>query len=247
MTPDPTARLRLDTALDQLLNPETQPLDRDHAAARALLREANRDHLNRIRELARRLRAHPHDPAIRRDLRAAGQRHRARRAALAANLATTIAEIPSLLERLDDAITSTGGTGNASRGVHRSPLNSSAVEVLADIRRTTGHREGQLAATLRAWQPTDIEAAADRAEHWVAEARAIVTPARWTEAKRPCPACGTRHVWITEDGQRIRKAAIQVNLTEGFAACCAPACSATWPRERFELLAAALAQEDVAS
>ena len=177
----------------------------------------------------------------------AGHAHRQQRARLTEALDATSADLPPLLEQLVDAVTSTGGAGNGARGVHRSPLNTTAVEVLADIRAAIGHRDGDLATLLRAWQPTDIPAAADRAERWVLEARAIVTPARWTEAARPCPACDTRHVWVDEDGSRIRKAAIQVNLTAGYAACIAPACGTTWDRTRFTLLAAALEQDDVAS
>jgi len=265
VTPDPTARLRLDVALDQLLNPETTPLDRDHKAARGLLRAANQAHLDRIRELTRRLRHAHRNPlvgtdrdgrsnqtkqlnAIHTDLRAAGARHRARRAELTIRLDLAAGELPPLLEALEEAVMSTGGAGNASRGVHRSPLNSSAVEVLADIERATGHRVGPLADSLRAWQPEDVDAAADRAERWVVEARAIINPSRWMEAKRSCPACGTRHVWVAEDGgQRIRKAALQVNLTDGHAACIAPACGAHWDRTRIPLLVAALEQDDVAS
>ena len=247
--PDPAnAHLRLQVALDQLLQPEHHQLDRDPADTRDLLRQANRDHLARIRDLTRRLRdANPTTARlIRADLQAAGERHRTRRAQLAARLRPTTAVLPPLLAQLHDAVTSATGAGNGARGPHRSPLNSTAVELLDDIRRTLGaDRASPLYNELERWRPADLPAAADRAERWVLDARAIVTPARWTEAARPCPACRTRHVWVVEDGGRIRKAAIQVNLTDGYAACIAPACSAWWDRTRFSLLAAALEQEDV--
>jgi hypothetical protein len=244
VTPDPTARLRLDTALDQLLNPETQPLDRDHAAARQLLREANRDHLNRIRELARRLRTNPHDPAIRRDLRAAGQRHRARRAALAADLARDVAELPPLLDQILDAVQSSSSTGGpAGAGAHRSPIGLDAADLLADIRAALGARPGDdLHARLRAWAPSDLDAAADRAERWVADGRALLNPRRTLEAKAPCPVCGNRHVWQLDPatGERVRRAALQIDYATGSARCIAPSCTGYWPRERIDLLVAVL-------
>jgi hypothetical protein len=245
-----TARHALDTAIAQLTQPGEHHLQRDSTALRHQIRDHDTAHLRHIRVLATRYRDALHrgneDGADRAlcGMRIAGEQHRRRRAALT----TTTAPTPSLLHQLHDAISSTSGTGNGARGVHRSPLNTSAIEVLADIYRATGTTTpDDAAAALKTWPASAGDGDTARVERWVVEARAIVSPARWTEAKRPCPACGNRHAWIREDGQRIRKAAIQVNLTEGYAACIAPSCTAWWPRDRFDLLAAALAHTDVAA
>lgn len=246
LDPD-TAHLRLSVAIDQLLQPGHEQLDRDPHETRTAIRDIGRQHLDHIRYLTKRLTdARDRDDQTSAEraqcaIRQAGHSYRGRRTALH----TTSAVLPSLLEQLIDAVHSTNGAGNGSRGVHRSPLNSTAVELLAAIRTQVADRDGPLDAALRKWIPADPDHAVEHAERWVHEARALLYPARWTEAKRACPVCGNRHVWITDDGQRIRKAAIQVNLTERYAACIEPSCDGWWPRERFELLAAALEEEDV--
>jgi len=243
--------VRLSAAIDQLLLAETRELDRDQSDVRRQLADEQTSYLADMTYLAERIRDgadRADEQTIERARTAIDEvvdRHRSRVTALT----TTTARLPSLLDQLHDAVTSANGVGNGSRGPHRSPLNSTAVEVLTDIRRTVVDPDAdepqQLHVALAAWRPADVDAAAEKAERWVIDARAIVSPARWTEAARPCPNCGTRHVFVTEDGQRIRKAAIQVNLTEGYAACIAHSCSAWWDRTRFTLLAAALEHEDV--
>lgn len=252
--PDMPAALRLSVAIDELTQPGIHQLDRDHAAARDQLRNVNRIHVEHIRMLRAR-----HTYATERGnidgaeralcaMRTAGAIHRRHLRRLHAGLRPITAYLPSLLAQVDEAVHSTNGSGNGSRGAHRSPLNTTAVELLAAIRRTTRAADGQPTYNaLTAWQPDDPEAAVEDARRWVMEARAIVSPARWSEAIRPCPACRNRHVIVTEDGQKIRKAAIQINLTDRYAACIHPSCEAWWPPERFTLLAAALSQDDVAS
>ncbi|MFD1238202.1 hypothetical protein ACFQ34_33410, partial [Pseudonocardia benzenivorans] len=182
--------------------------------------------------------------AIHRDLRAAGARHRARRATLAADLARTTAELPPLLDQLLEAVHSSTSTGGpAGAGAHRSPIGLDAAQLLGDIRRTLGARPGDdLAARLRVWAPTDPDTAADQAERWVADGRALLNPRRTLEAKAPCPVCGNRHVWALDPatGERVRRAALQIDYATGSARCIAPSCTGYWPRERIDLLVAVL-------
>lgn len=252
------AALRLQVAVDQLIQPEQVRLDRDPGEVQAAIDALTMEHLHGVRELRHR-HGQVTDAAARTRLingmTIAGALYRRTRARLIAELAEDIAVLPSLLEQLRDAVTSAGGYGNAARGPYRSPLNSTAVEIIAAIEREVGR--GDLADQLKTWRQRCTESgqllaavteqAADLAERWVIEARAILQPARWIEAARPCPACGTRHVWVHEDGQNVCKAAIQINVTDGYAACCAPSCGAHWPRTHFDLLAAALQQEDIPS
>lgn len=250
MTPDPTARLRLDVALDQLLNPEQQQLDRDHAATKAALTQLDDDHLATIREHRSRhaYAAHHHNPAgMRRAIDAmtrAGHQWRQQRARLTAALAATTAALPPLLEQLLDAVHSSTSTGGpAGAGAHRSPIGLDAAELLARIRHHTGiPATHHLTELRRWWAPTDLAEAADLAETWVADARALLNPRRTLEAKAPCPVCGNRHAWVldTATGERVRRAAIQIDYATGAARCIAPSCTGYWPRERIDLLVAVL-------
>lgn len=226
---------RLTHAIAALTTPAIHVLQRDHTDARE---DLDHTHLNHIRYLRRR---HDHTPAHARGqwllaMAVAGQQHRARRAALRPELVTT----PSLIDQLHDAVHGTGGTNGArGAGAHRSPIGLAAAELLHDITRTTGTPTTQLAT----WQPDDLDQAANHAERWLRDAHTILKPARWSEAKAACPICHTRHVWITEHGERIRKAAIQINLSTGEATCIAPSCTGHWPRERLDLLARVLEQD----
>lgn len=247
---DPTTRLRLDVALDQLLNPETQTLQRDRAAARAQLDQLDAAHLDHIRDLARRHR----DAARRRDhagmrrnidrMTRAGHHHRERHAQLANELAADQAAIPPLLERLLEAIhnsSNTGGTGS-SAAAHRSPVGLAALTLVHDIAHTTGHRgDGWLGDTLRAWQPDDIDTAAEHAEQWIEKARSILDPSPRRGLIGRCLSCGKGIVHVPDDsGEIVRKLALQVDAK---AATTCLSCGAHTPPERAHLLAAALDQQ----
>lgn len=238
------AQLRLDTAIDQLTQPGHHTLDRNHPDTRQTRADDDTAHRNHIAYLRRRL-AHARDDLdidrIHCAMRNAGRAHRARRAAI--NAATAV--LPSLLERLHDAVHGSGGTNGASgAGAYRSAIGLAAADLLHTIRAGVGARPtDDLAAHLHTWQPVDPEQAADDAERWVEDVRNIVEPSRMTEARAPCPICHTRHVWVVEDGQRIQKAAIQINLTRGHALCIAPGCTGRWDRAHFNLLAGVLEQD----
>lgn len=244
--PDPPtidAALRLNVAIDQLVQPGHATLDRSPKLIAQAQDEADTAHLHHVRVIRWKLTQTRDDHGRDRllcALREAGRRQREHRTALTALHAV----LPSLLDQLYDAVESTGGTGDRARGANRSPLNTAAAELLHTIRATTGHRaHSALADHLRAWTPADPEAGAADAQRWVDEARQIVEPARYTEARAPCPVCHTRRVTVTEDGQRVVKAAIQINLTRGIATCIAPGCTGRWDRSHFIFLAGVLEQD----
>lgn len=250
---------RLHDAIAALVEPGEESLLRDQPSVRARRAELDKEHRDHIAYLRQRHAAARvaavttksrslaarNAAGMRRAITAmteAGQAHRTRRAALIATDGGT----PSLLEQLEDAVHGTGGTNGASgAGANRSPIGLAAAELLHDIRRTIGHRGEHLAAALATWADVvdDDGGYTSIATTWVQDARAILHPSRWTEARAACPSCGNRHVWIVENGERTRRAAIAINLTEGYAHCLVEACGATWDRNHFDLLAALLRQD----
>ncbi|MEJ3651487.1 hypothetical protein WEH80_00575 [Actinomycetes bacterium KLBMP 9759] len=139
---------------------------------------------------------------------------------------------------------SSAGAGNGGRGVHRSPLNAAAVELLATIRSTVRAGDRELDAALRTWQPEDEEVAVGQITSWAAAARTILHPPRRLEGTGACPRCGNRYVWTQEGDERIRRAAISMVITgrtaDDYAECLSPSCDGRWPRTHWDLLAAAL-------
>ena len=240
---------RYAAALSALVDPAPKLLMREPAATRAQLADLAAQHLGHVRYLRGRLRlAGARNDAVAAEravcaMTAAGERYRARRAALTASETSP----PSLIEQLVDAVHSTSGAGNGSRGVHRSPLNAAAVELIAVVRRAVGAgRDDDLAAALRAWQPEDDLAAAAQLETWAAAISALFDPPRNLEGTSPCPACGERWVRVREDDEWHRQAAIRIvihptgNPADDYAECLAAKCRARWERARWNLLAAAM-------
>ena len=248
MAEDLDATTRLAHAIASLTSNAPVVLRRDDATARA---ELDREHVERIAYLRRRhteARARRDKAGMRRWINAmtiAGNKHRERRAALIPEISAT----PSLVEQLLDAVASTSGSGNGSRGVHRSPLNAAAVELLQSMRITAGRYAPDLVTSLRTWAEilddtaVDIDECATLAERWLVEALDILEPYRRIEAKAACPVCTARHGWVREGGERIRRAAIQIDLPKREAHCIAPGCTGRWDRARFELLASILRQD----
>lgn len=217
------AALRLSVAVDQLTKPDTATLTRvdplldDQAGALAhadrltsrRLRAEHEAHLEAARNTLARLVAH--------EQRVAAQR-------------ATTAALPCLLEQLRDAVTSTGGGGGASAGVHRSPIGLAAVELLRTIQVEVRSHGELLVDDLRAWTPGDVAAAADHAEAWVEAARTLLNPPRrWTHPGA-CPDCGARTATVTDDsGQLVRRPAIEFDRATARARCLR--CPARWTTE----------------
>jgi hypothetical protein len=250
---------RYTEAVAALVDPAPETVTRDLAPTRARVAELAKQHIAHVRYLRRRLRlagAKGDEVEAERAVCAmtqAGERYRATKGALTAVRSSA----PSLLEQLVDAVHSTNGAGNGSRGAHRSPLNSAAVELLAVLRRAIPVHHGplrlddaQLRHDLRCWRPADEVAAVEQLHGWAAAIREITEPRRLVELNGPCPACGERWIWAREAGERVRRSAVHVvecdPVIESYAECGNQACGARTPFARLQLLNAAMTSADKA-
>lgn len=253
------ARLQLEVAVQQLLTPVVEQLDRSRAEVDpdvAATADADaRDHAARMIKLrARHRAAHAADDkaAMRRVMAAmltTGAEYRRRQQDRTRDTAIT----PSLLTRLQAAITSTHGHGNRSAGVHRSPIGLDAAELVADIERTVArHAPAEaLPVRVRHWAAVaeqaatpDLVDAALTAVRWVDRARQILDPGRTAEVQGACPVCGERYVWVlADDGTRIRKAALQLTYATRSAHCLNPRCDGRWTAEYLHHLADVVEQD----
>lgn len=246
------AQARLTEAIRSLLQPTTAPVGRDDVEPDACDLEA------RDRARSASLRAQHAAALARGD--AAGMRralarlieHEQRAQDRAQALRATQGRLPSLLEQLQDAVQSTQGGGGASAGPHRAPIGLAAAELLAGIRRTVQGRPDQpLSGRVRSWaamaghwrtrDPQRLLWAAEDAEGWVAQGRAIVDPPRPLHLAAACPECGIRTVYVHDSGEDVRRLALQIDRSTGVAYC--QACAAAWAPEHLPLLAAVLEQQ----
>lgn len=253
-TPDPSQRLH--TAITALCDPTLVRIDRyattahDRDLIRAVNTEAATEHRDQLARYRRHLAvyaAREDDAGVRRVQALIDRREALHRAAIEQRRVAE-AVVPSLLDRLLEAVHGSGGSNGANgAGAHRSPIGLAAAELLADIGAAIAwQRDRPLADRLRAWAAVPYETAdqdAQLVEAWVTTGRAIIEPPRMSEARAACPNCGTRHVTVIEDGERVRKAAISINLTDGYAVCLNRACGTRWDRDHFDLLAAVLRQD----
>lgn len=173
--------------------------------------------------------------------------HERRRQARAAASLLRHGAVPSLLDQVREAVTSSSGNGHrGSAGPHRSPIGLSAAELLGAIEREVGHRyTGPLDRDVWAWVNGHTAApwAVDTMAGWVSRARAVVDPPRPVSLAAACPQCGRSVVHVEDSGERVRRAALQVDRTTGTAACIAPGCDAVWTPDRWAFLAAVLEQQ----
>lgn len=158
-----------------------------------------------------------------------------------AGRSTSTAAVPSLLDQLADAVQGSGGTNGAGgAGAYRAAIGLAAAGLLATIRTTLAYHGDDLAEALRAWQPDDEDQAAIIAAGWVTQGRAIVEPPRWSELPTDCPLCRKRYVWVYEDGERVRRATLRINLTHGYAECGQEDCQGYWDEDHLRDLAGLL-------
>jgi hypothetical protein len=167
-----------------------------------------------------------------------------------AGRAPTTAAVPSLLDQLAEAVQGSGGSNGASgAGAYRSAIGLAAAGLLVGIRQYIGCHTPDLAEGLRAWAALiqkdpalwDLAEQERIAEGWLVQAKAIVEPPRWSEIPAACPLCGSRYVTVWEDGERVRRAALRINLTHEYAECGHPDCAqGHWDRDRLRDLAALL-------
>lgn len=264
------AQLRLDTAVQQLIQPGREQLDRDSEitspAAREAATEERREHKATLDAAWARLR---HAQAQRADAVTKPAAAAAARAAHAelrtiADLTTRQtareqartarhADLPSLLDQLLDAIPGGGDTdhGKGPTGAHRAALAFAALDLITDIQRTIGaqHRNA-LTADLRAWteravhwrasDPARLLAAATAAEGWVETGRAILTPPKRWTLYGACPACGARTAHVQDGDELVRRPALELDRATVSARCLR--CGTRWASDKLPLLAAVLEQ-----
>lgn len=250
------AVLQLEVAVQQLLTPGVEHLDRsrpeaDPAAAEVLEHAArvHGDQITRLRTRHAEARARGDKAGARRAIARMLEAEHAYRAA-DQQRRRVAAVIPSLLARLQAAVESTQGHGSHGGGTHRSPIGLDAAELLGNIERTVG--PGVVLHTrVRGWALTQIRDddldrvvdAAGLAGGWVDEARAIVEPDRTFEVAGACPVCRQRYVWVATDDGPIRKAALQITYSSRSARCINPSCSGRWPYEYLDHLARVVVQD----
>lgn len=234
---DLDTQLRIAVALDQLLQPGKQHLDRADPIADPLAAAQHADERQADRELeqrhARYLRAGHHAQARRTLTQLLDHRRRvaARRHAAGATVAD--AELPSLHEQLVDAVATSSNTGggNSKAAAHRQAIGLAAAELLHHIERTIGR--GDVAEQARAWaacEHDDPDAAATLAEQWVEQARTILDPPRrWTHPGA-CPNCGKAIAEVRDDtGELVRRPALELDRTHGTVRCLR--CGTRWVTE----------------
>lgn len=245
---DLDARLRLDAAVRELTEPTIEKLDRDDPLVdsraaqqtRDVRRQAAIDDEYEQRLVARHaaLLSRKHHPQARHVL-AALIAHRQQRNDLDQQRAAHEAEVPSLLDQVREAVESSSGGGTSSAGPNRSPIGLGAAELLHTIERyTAAPRDIYLPAHVQAWAAArggvpgvdDVTPAAQHAEQWVEQARAILTPPkRWTHPGA-CPACGKTTAYVADEtGQQVRRPALELNRADASARCLR--CGATWKGE----------------
>lgn len=266
------ARLRLDTAVQQLVQPTTEHIARDRPEHHPDVADVQREHDHEIARLKRRLT----DQRSRLGTGTEWQQarttdavtHTRRRIAhleeQAQQRRVQQAQLPSLLDQLQAAVESTtGSNGAAGARAYRSAIGFAAAELVADMQHAVrwgnlAHPDKPLADTLHQqlrdwagraghWQterPAYLLAAAHDAERWVTQARALLNPPRTFGLVGACPHCGRRTAHIRDDtGEYVRRDALQVSYTDEVARCVVPGCGASWPREKWGLLGGAIAHD----
>lgn len=182
--------------------------------------------------------------------------HERRRRQLVEATTRTSAPVPSLLDRVMDAIESSSGTGGRTRSYgQRSPIGLGAAALVADIEAVVGGGP-RTQLPRRTWGWAVRHAADPRTAEtltgWLDRALAAVEPSRPVDLAAPCPACGQRFAWLPDDtGQVVRTAALRVDRDSGWARCVARplgnACRASWSPGQLTLLAQVIEQQRLAA
>lgn len=155
------------------------------------------------------------------------------------------ARVPALLDLVCDAVESSTGTGHrSSRGTSRSPIGLSAADLLGEVEDVVG-RGPRSWLVRRVWRwvhaHTADPDAVDTLAVWVARAREVVEPPRPMRLAAPCPACRVAVVHVEDGGERVRRPALEVDRSTGWARCLA--CPARWSPAHLVHLAAVLDQQ----
>lgn len=150
---------------------------------------------------------------------------------------------PSWYDQLVGEVALSGGREKSRRGVpgSRPVVFLDALELAADIDATarSWHPAGDgTPARLRAlaaarWRPQDVRAIVDRAERiaaWRVAIDAMLNPEPVKTIAAPCPACNQRWVYRRQDGENVRRPALQLIAEQG---CRCHACGTSWPPSHY--------------
>lgn len=155
------------------------------------------------------------------------------------------ARVPALLDLVCEAVESSSGTGHrSSRGALRSPIGLSAADLLADVESVVG-RGPRSWLVRRVWRWVHAHAAdpdtVSTLAGWVSRAREVVEPPRPLRLAAPCPRCGRAVVHVEDAGEQVRRPALEVDRSTGWARCLM--CHETWSPAHLVHLAAVLDQQ----
>lgn len=157
--------------------------------------------------------------------------------------------------RIEQAAGRRGGQKAGSGS--RSPIALAAMVLWSDIQETLNNTHITLTGTDGAHLPAEqkltqwidaVNQTGDElqlgrcirvTEAWANSITSLLNPEPSIAITGACPACGQTHAWAWEDGEYLRNTALTATI---HTANC-QACEATWPRQEFENLAAAITTE----
>lgn len=158
-------------------------------------------------------------------------------------------KVGSLLDQLDEAVTTPSGAAGAFTPRSKPPCYVDALSLLAEIESTVGTFERQtLAGQVRAWAlASPLVKATDTVTRWASMARTMLDPrSRRRVRGTSCPACGARRVFDCRDdatGEVHFRPPLEIDTDAGVCRCTSPRCDAVWTTDRWEHLALVLEQQ----
>lgn len=175
------------------------------------------------------------------------------------------AELPSLLDQLEDAVESSSSRGGKASSIYKSPAHLDVVALLTDIdryvlrglRRSRHHPWLNGRAELlrawsshaRRWSEDDLRESVGQVRRWVTRAENILTPDPQTieTQAQPCPQCKRRTamVWSDEIGEHLQRPSLYLDMAILTVVC--RCCGECWPSPMFGFLSRLLEENRSAS
>lgn len=170
--------------------------------------------------------------------------------------------VNSLLDQLREAVYPGAEKGNNTGG-RPAAAALNALDLLLEITKTATYYwafttrthitkltvEGRIkawAADSRSGEDAadNVKRAARITSKWISQIEALFDPPKQQDIVASCPECGKRWVWIEEDGQKLRRAALTLHPGSGgssYAEC--GRCGTKWGSGQLELLARVISDE----
>lgn len=148
---------------------------------------------------------------------------------------TTYAEVLSLLDQLQEAMTANRGSGG-SGALAKSPVSLNAVDLWREITTVTTEfwpgrgrphlAETPLAQRVQQWaaaatnsrEPEYERALAEWLTHWSGRIEAMFEPS--VDLAAACPECETAHVWSHDGVENVKRRALTYNQHRASCAAC---------------------------